>query len=144
MSDVPFSLLKEFASELGWHGLCKSQHRLTADICGSLPVGTVITCYATTHLKFFLQINENPIGQSQTYQACLVPERYGLRHTEWVGFAIANRQSAISEAARLKPMLSRSILRNPVSRRQFLREHPHLVFRRFVGCRTYRRLTRQK
>jgi hypothetical protein len=135
VNDSPLILTQEFAARLGWHGLCQYQHRLTRDICGSLPVGTVITCYATTDEKFFLQINENPVAQKRHYQASIVAERYGLP------FTIDDRESAIAEAQRLSDVLSRSILRNPSSRREFIRAHLELVNERFVGRRAYRKLT---
>jgi hypothetical protein len=136
VSGSPYYLLQEFAARLGWHGLRQYQHRVPSEHCGSLPVGTVITYYTTTDEKFNLQINENPIGQARTYQATVVLERYGLRHIGWHDFAIEDHQSAADEAERLKPLLSRS-----VSRQQFLKLNSHSVFRRFVGRRTYRKLT---
>ncbi len=141
VGDLPLILLRQFASILGWHGLCKYQHRIPAGIYDGFPTETIITYYTTTHLKFFLQINEQPPGQSRSYQACIVAERYGLRPTEWQKFEILDWRTAMVEAGRLKPTLSRSILRHSASRRRFIREHRHLIFRRFVGRRTYRKLT---
>ena len=36
-------LVRRFAAELGWNGLERTDIRLTRDICGSLPVGTIVT-----------------------------------------------------------------------------------------------------
>jgi hypothetical protein len=144
MTDTRLHLLREFAEQLGWRGLEVSQIRLTTDICGSYPVGTVITSYHTTDLKFNLQINENPIGQIRHHQASIVAERYGIRPIPWQPFTVDDRNSAIAEALRLSHVLSRSILRNPASRRQFVRQHSHLVYRRFVGRRMYKKLTGKK
>jgi hypothetical protein len=141
MNDSPLMLLREFASELGWQGLQQYQFALTPDICGSYPVGTIITSYITSDEKFNLQINENPVGQKRTYQATIFAVRYGLGPMGWHPIVIDGRQSAINEAARLKPVLSRAILRNPKSRRTFVREHSDLLCRPLVDRRTYRKLT---
>src|SRR4051812_7844942 len=100
LNDSPLMLLQEFAARLGWHGLCQQQIRLTRDICGRLPVGTVITSYTTTDEKFNLQINENPVGQKRCYQASIVAERYGMEPIPWQPFIVDDCKSAIAEALR--------------------------------------------
>ena len=140
-TDARLHLLREFAEQLGWRGLQIYQLRLNADICGSYPVGTVVTSYYTPDIKFNLQINENPVGQKRLYQAVIIADRYGVAPIPWQAFTVDDRNSAIEEASRLSHVLSRSILRNPKTRRQFIRQYPHLICRQLVGRRTFLKLT---
>lgn len=63
------STLRSLAEALGWRGLEMWRHRLEDD--------TVLTWYSTSDEKFFLQINEDPPGQSNTYTAAVYADRYG-------------------------------------------------------------------
>lgn len=138
-SPSPYCLLCEFASLLGWRGLCIDQSRLTPENCGELPPGTIITSYSTRDLKFFLQIHENPIGQSVHYHASIVPERYAIRPIGWHPFSLTDLASVTQEANRLTPILSRRLFRNRKWRQRFMRDNPHLVWPSRMGRRAYRR-----
>ncbi len=54
----PLTELCAVAASLGWHGLEIWQH-----LC---PDGMLVTWYSTSDWKFFLQINEHPMQQTET------------------------------------------------------------------------------
>jgi hypothetical protein len=138
----PIFLLREFANRLGWRGLTCDSFTLTAVNCGAFAPGTVINSYHTTDFKYFLQINENPIGQTTRYKASIAASRYALRALPWCPFTITDDESVVIEAIRLTPLLSRRLLRDVRSRRRFLCENPHFVLPHLIGRRAYHRLSR--
>ena len=143
MSDEPNELVRVFAAHLGWHGLFCHSFALNQENCGSVSPGTLVRTYWTTDKKFHLQINASPVGQETTYQATIIAERYGLLPIGWQTLALHNLENAKAEADRLKPYLSRSVLRNGSSRRRFVREHVHLLLSSRVRQRVIRRLARE-
>ena len=107
----PIEQLRAFALSLGWRGLDMWQH---ADDDGSL-----ITWYSTPDVKFFLQINEHPVGQSEKYAAAVYADRYGIC-TGWHTFALGNGESV----SLLTPWLQRRSFKDRAWRRAFCERHP--------------------
>ena len=81
--------------------------------------GSIITWYATSDTKFFLQINEHPAGQLETYAAAVYADRYGIC-TGWHTFTLANGDSA----GLLMPWLQRRLFKDRAWRRAFCVRHP--------------------
>jgi hypothetical protein len=106
----PYFALTEFAESLGWRGLRMWQH---------VDKGQIITWYATTDQKFFLQINEHPVGSTTRHAAAVFARRYNLC-TPWNTFGISDK----SAAQRLSGWLRRSNFRDRTWRRAFRRDHP--------------------
>jgi hypothetical protein len=65
----PYQEISDFAKNLGWRGIRVHFH--------FSPFG-LVTVYHTTHRKFFLQINEHPIGSTSTYAAAVYADCYGI------------------------------------------------------------------
>ena len=67
-----------FASLLNWHGLELSHLVFSSDEIArwNFHASGILVTYMTPDLKFNLQINEHPIGQTVTYQATIKAERY--------------------------------------------------------------------
>jgi hypothetical protein len=123
----PYAALCRFAAAVGWNGLQMHQHVLTDETCGTCASGDIITFYCTTDPKFFLQINENPVGQAIEYHATVMLWRYGIRDIGWHSFSISAPGDEINEAARLQPLFSRCQFRDAHWRRNFKRRHPELI-----------------
>ena len=97
----PKAPLREFARLLGWNGLELFLHH--SKHYGILP------SYQTPDVKFNLQINENPIGQTRQYQATVKADRYRITAIKWIPFELFDDQSEFeSEAARILPSVSRA------------------------------------
>ena len=107
----PFATIREFAASLGWHGLQMWQM--------DLDDGTVVTWDKTSDRKFFLQINEHPIGNADVHAAVVWAHRYGIC-TGYHTFDTNDRDAA----DRLKPWLLRRQFRDRLWRRQFKSRHP--------------------
>ena len=107
----PFAQLRVFARALGWRGLDMWQHVDNS--------GTIITWYSTSDEKFFLQINEHPVGQTETYAAAVYADRYGIC-TGWHTFTLADGESADL----LTPWLHRRPFKDRNWRRAFCTRHP--------------------
>lgn len=109
----PLARIRALASSLGWHGIqlssfsaCSIEDAPTEET----PFGVF---YMTTDEKFNLQINENPAGQSRTYQATVKAERYGILHTEWVHFDLSDDAAALAEVIQhMLPLLGRENFKN--------------------------------
>jgi hypothetical protein len=113
----PLASLRAVAASWGWHGLELWQEAL-AD-------GLVVTWYSTSDPKFFLQINEHPIGQAETYAVAVYAYRYGIC-TGWHRFRLGDD----SEIALLGPWLRRRQFKDRRSRRDFQLRHPECRIRR--------------
>lgn len=109
-SSKPYSQIIAFAGALGWRGLQMWQHDLD---------GRIITFYATTDPKFFLQVNEHPVGCTVTHVAAVYAHRYGIC-TGWHVFNTTDRDAS----HRLAEWLRRSQFRDAQWRRSFKRRHP--------------------
>ena len=125
-ADKPVAQMRRFAGMLGWNGL--ELFRLVAPADAGLPAGAVLTFYQTTDEKFFLQINENPMGQGITHQATVCASRYGIRDVGWHRFQMSDDERLLrDEVKRLEPWLARKHFKNPAWRRQFKKQHPELL-----------------
>jgi hypothetical protein len=116
--------VQRFASELGWHGVVETEIPMTSEICGNLPVGTIVTCFTTTHVKHFLQVNQSTPGEFGKYRVAVAAERYNVRSTGFQACEFESIDQAVSEARRLRPLLERSRFRYARQRRQFLEQQP--------------------
>jgi hypothetical protein len=126
----PDDLVTRFASELGWHGLKRTDVCLSPATCGTLPVSTVVTCFTTTDPKFFIQINQQEAGVFGQYSVSVVAERYGMRPTDFANCRFESDAAAISEARRLFAMCARSNFKSPTWRRQFIAQNPSKLRRK--------------
>lgn len=82
----------------------------------------------TPDLKFNLQVNENPIGQSVTHQATIKADRYGIRNIGWHHFTLFDDDNELScEAERLRPWLDRNLYKNRRWLREFKAKHPDML-----------------
>ncbi len=113
----PLTELCAVAVSLGWHGLEMWQH-----LCDD---GQLLTWYSTSDPKFFLQINEHPMGRIETYAAAVYADRYGIC-TGWHRFCLDNSK----EIAALRPWLSRRQFKVPQWRRSFQARHPECCLAR--------------
>jgi hypothetical protein len=126
---TPFQLIRRFAGELGWRGIEQTDITLTSDICGDLPCGTVMTCFSTTDIDFFIQINQATAGIFGKYKVSVVAERYGIRPMEFQTCRIGSIDDAVKEAKRLNPLFARRNFRDPTWRRAYLTLHPEKFWR---------------
>lgn len=110
----PVGQLWTLASALGWRGLDMWQHASGGD---------VVTWYTTSDRKFFIQINEHPPGQTNTYAACVYADRYGIC-TGWHTFTLADTDAVDF----LLPWLRRRAFKDRNWRRDFCRRHPECCF----------------
>ncbi len=113
----PLSELSVFAASLGWHGLEMWQHR-----CDD---GVLITFYSTSNSKFFLQINEHPMGQIAIYAAAVYADRYGIC-TGWHRFILGDDQTTAS----LRTWLVRRQFKDRGWRNAFRQRHPECCLER--------------
>jgi hypothetical protein len=121
---APTSLVHRFAAALGWNGIERTDIRLTPEICGNLSVGTIVTCWSTTDLRFFIQINQDVWGQFGAYRVSVVAERYNIGPMEFETCAFETEDEAVQEARRLAPLVARANFRDKNWRRRYLEEHP--------------------
>ena len=113
----PLAALRAVAASLGWHGL-ELWQRVFDD-------GLVVTWYSTSDRKFFLQINEHPIGQVETYAAAVYADRYGIC-TGWHRFRLGDGATT----AALASWLRRPQFKDRRWRREFQLQHPECCLRR--------------
>lgn len=113
----PLASLRAVAASWGWHGL-----ELWQDVSAD---GLVVTWYSTTDPKFFLQINEHPIGQAETYAAAVYADRYGIC-TGWHRFRLGDDAGIAS----LGRWLRRQQFKDRRWRREFQLRHPECCIRR--------------
>jgi hypothetical protein len=106
----PLSQLRALAEALGWYGLEMWQH--------ALEDGQIVTWYSTSHARFYLQINEHPVGNAQQYAAAVVAARYGI-HTGFHCFRLADADAVSS----LHPWLARRQFKDRKWRNEFARRH---------------------
>jgi len=118
------TLVHRFAASLGWYGIDRTDTTLTSDICGNVPAGTVLTCWSTNDLRFFIQINQTTPGQFGVYNVSVVAERYNIAPMDFVACEFESTDEADGEAQRLSPLFARSNFRDKRWRRQYLEQHP--------------------
>lgn len=116
-STKPLMQLRAFAGALGWHGLEMWQH--------TWDDGRIVTWYETTDRKFFLQVNEHPCYQTETYSAAVYAGRYGIC-TGWHSFKLADPDASSA----LAPWLNRCQFKDRVWRREFKKRHPECCVER--------------
>jgi hypothetical protein len=122
----PIVPLRTLADSLGWHRLEMWQH--------TLDDGQVVTWYSTTHPKFYLQINEHPVGDPQQFAAAVIAIRYGI-HTGWHRFRLADPNAFTS----LSPWLTRDQSKRRQWRAEFARTHPECCLERPTPLRVRRK-----
>ncbi len=125
----PSTLVHSFAASLGWHGIERTDITLTPDICGSVPAGTVVTCWSTNDLRFFIQINQKAPGQFGEYNVSIVPERYNIGPMDFTTCRFETSDEANSEARRLSPLFARANFRDKRWRRRYLEQHAKNLLR---------------
>ncbi len=125
----PLARMQYFASLLGWRGLRLFSHRIPAEAIVpevNIPDGIVIY-YCTSDVKFSLQINANPHGQTRFHSATVRADRYGILHTGWHPFELFDdEEPLIAEAQRLKSNLGRHLFRDRQWRWSLALQHPEL------------------
>jgi hypothetical protein len=115
LNSKPLARIRRFASLLGWNGLQLEYIRFSPEeiVKYNVPSSGIITNYMTTDLKFNLQINELPNGQSHTHQATIKADRYGIRNIGWRPFEMfEDDQQLIQEVERLRPWLDRRLYKD--------------------------------
>ncbi len=130
LTSKPIARMRWFASLLNWHGLELSHHIFSSDEIArwNFHASGILVTYMTPDLKFNLQINENPVGQTVTYQATIKAERYGIVHIGWHPFTLFNDDNALRrEAERLSPWLDRRSYKNRKWLRNFEAQHPEML-----------------
>ena len=140
----PAPLIRRFAAGLGWNGMDRTEIRLTPEICGNLPVGTIVTCWSTNDLKFFIQINQKVWGQFAVYNVSVVAERYNIGPMDFEVCAFASVDEAAQEARRLAPLFARTNFRDKRWRRRYLEEHPERLLRPKKKWRGWKGRLREK
>ncbi len=126
----PLTRLRSFAAALGWQGLEMWQHTiLDWD-------GFVATWYLTTDRKFFLQINEHPQRQIETYSAAVYGYRYGV-YSGFHCFVLYADERIEDEIDRLYGWLSRRQFKDRKWRHKFKSHHPECFSGR-KGCPPWR------
>ncbi len=113
----PLTELCVVAASLGWHGLEMWQHLCNDD--------QLITWYSTSDTKFFMQINEHPMGQVETYAAAVYADRYGIC-TGWHRFRLVDNDEIVA----LRPWLNRRQFKDRKWRREFRARHPECYLAR--------------
>ena len=89
LQSKPLERMRRFASLLNWRGIelewivFEPSEREKND---TIPTSGIIAFYLTPDIKFNLQINESPSGQSVTHQATIKASRYGIRDIGWHPF----------------------------------------------------------
>jgi hypothetical protein len=96
-------------------------------ICAYLAISSSVHAEKTLHaIKFYLQINEHPVGDVEAYAASVYAERYGI-HTGWHRLELDDQRAVES----LAPWLSRWQFTNRKWRREFRERHPECCVERF-------------
>jgi hypothetical protein len=127
LNSKPIHRMRWFASLLNWHGLQLGAHVVSSPEKANwtVPVSGMIVWYMTPDLKFNLQINEYPIGQSIDYQATIKADRYGIVHIGWHPFTLfENDDDLRKEVERVRPWLDRNLHKNRAWLRDFKAQHP--------------------
>ena len=125
--DKPVARLQRFASLLGWSPLRVYQH--TVDDDPAQPSSYVVTWYESgdcgnPRTDCFLQINEDPVGQTTTYTGAVYAIRYRLC-TGWHRFTMhTNQNDMTTEASRVAEWLHRDWFDTITKRREFRKLHP--------------------
>lgn len=129
LASKPIDRMRWFASLLNWNGLQLERVPCSPDEIAAWGVpGGIIAYYMTPDLKFDLQINENPIGQSVTHHATITADRYGIRNICWHPFTLFDDDDALRrEAQRVRPWLDRSLYKNRRWLREFKARHPDML-----------------
>jgi hypothetical protein len=120
----PVFALRHLAELLGWRGL-QLRHCTFDD-------GKLYWWYETTDLKFHLQINPHPQGQSAHYRATVIATRYGLA-LDAVGFhdfSLPSEDDVVLIAEKLMPVLCRRNFRNKEWRKRFAGITPAAIRRK--------------
>ena len=128
----PIARMRWFASLLNWRGLQLERVVFTDEQIAewNVPQSGIVTYYMTPDLKFNLQINETPNGQSVTHQATIKADRYGIANIGWHPFTLNEENDSLrAEAERLRPWLERNNYKNRKWLRQFKRENPEMLLR---------------
>jgi hypothetical protein len=123
------TLVNRFAASLGWYGIERTDITLTPDICGNVPAGTVVTCWSTNDLKFFIQINQRTPGRFGAYHVSVVAERYNIAPMNFVPCSFETTDEADTEAQRLSALFARTNFRDKRWRRRYLEQHPRKLLR---------------
>lgn len=113
LNSKPLERMRRFASLLNWRGLQLEWHIVSPEE-GELPkITDIIAFYMTPDLKFNLQINEIPLGQSVTHQASVVAFRYSILNIGWHRFALHEDDEVLrAETERLRPWLDRKLFKS--------------------------------
>ena len=131
LTSKPIAQMRWFASLLNWHGLELSHHIFSSDEIArwNFHASGILVTYMTPDLKFNLQINENPVGQTVTYQATIKAERYGIVHIGWHPFTLFNDDNALRrEAERLSPSAGPKVVQEPEMAAEFRGPTPRNAF----------------
>ena len=108
LQSKPLERMRRFASLLNWKGLQLEWHIIPPEEDQPPKITDIIAFYLTPDIKFNLQINESPSGQSVTNQASVVAFRYGILNIGWHPFTLYEDDDALrTEAERLRPCLDR-------------------------------------
>jgi len=118
------SLVKLFAARLGWRGLRPYSFTIREGEDRFAPIGTVVTYFTTTDIKFFIQINQATPGTFGRYRASVVAHRYDICFTDFYECNFESSEQAASESARLFSRLGRANFKDPSWRRDFLELQP--------------------
>lgn len=124
MNTDVFSLVKLFAAGLGWRGLRPISFTIREGEDRFTPIGTVVTCFTTPDIKFFIQINQAAPGTFGRYRASVVAHRYDICFTDFYECAFESTEQAEGEAARLFSRLGRVNFKDPSWRRDYLERQP--------------------
>lgn len=122
-------LVRQFAQELGWKGLERTDFTLYPGEKESYPNGVVGTCWTTTHLKFFVQVGQETLGVFGAYTINVCAERFDISRLDFVPCTFTTFEQASVEARRLAPQFARANFRDPKWRRRYLEEHPERLTR---------------
>lgn len=126
----PSLLIHHFAAALGWHGIERTDITLSAEICGNVPAGTVVTCWSTNDLRFFIQINQTAPGRFGAYNVSVIAERYNIAPLDFASCEFKTIEEAHAEAQRLSPLFARTNFRDKRWRRRYLEEFPQKLLHR--------------
>ncbi len=125
----PTDQVRRFAVELGWRGIERTDIRLTSATCLGLPVGTLVTCWSTSNLKFFIEVNQTVPGRFGGYRVSVVAEKYHIGPMDFEMCAFESEDEAVGEARRLAPLFARRNFRDKEWLRRYLERHPEKLLR---------------
>ena len=123
-------LVKRFAAALGWNGIQGYNIILDETNCGTSSPGTTVTGWSTTDLKHFIQINQSRTGSFGQYNVSVVAERFHIGPMPFQKCSFHNYPEADGEANRLSATFHRKNFYKKSWRREFLQQHPELLFGR--------------